>query len=123
MDWNEIILTVVSIVVTALVGVITTFLTRWLNSKVTDTDEAKTLTEITKIVSSAVQSVFQTYVQALKESGTFDAEAQKKALNKALSIIDTELNDKMRTYIVEHYGDITDWLTNQIESTIYALKK
>lgn len=123
MNWNEIILSVVSIVVTGLIGVLTTYLTKLINSKISDKKDAATLSKLTEIISNAVKSVFQTYVQSLKDSGTFNEEAQKTALNKALELINGELTTELKTYITDNYGDITTWLTNQIEATIYALKK
>lgn len=123
MNWNEIILSTVSIIVTGLVGLLTTYITKLINSKISDRKSAETLTKLTDIISNAVQSVFQTYVQSLKESGSFDKEAQKTALNKAMEIINGQLTDDLKKYITDNYGDITSWLTNKIEATIYVLKK
>ena len=38
--------------------------------------------EIANVVADAVEAKFQTYVDALKEAGSFDAEAQQKALRR-----------------------------------------
>lgn len=40
--------------------------------------------EIANVVADAVEAKFQTYVDALKEAGSFDAEAQQKALKEAV---------------------------------------
>ena len=49
-------------------------------------------------------------------------DAQKIALSKAKSIIESELTSELREWIGDNYGDLATWITNQIESTIYKLK-
>ena len=71
---------------------------------------------------SAVQTVFQTYVEALKERGEFSKDAQAIALGKAKSIINSELSEELKNYIIQNYGDLTNWIVNQIEASIYKLK-
>lgn len=68
------------------------------------------------------QVQFQTYVESLKKSGNFGAEAQLEALNKAKEIALSQLSEEVKEYITTNYGDINNWLTTQIEATINLLK-
>ncbi len=46
------------------------------------------------IVLNAVRSVFQTYVESLKNSGNFNSEAQKIAFNLAKSLVLKQLSEE-----------------------------
>ena len=85
---NEILFNILSVVVTAVILPLISFagtkLITWLNTKITDENGKIPLTVATTIVTNAVRSVFQTYVEVLKKSGSFDAESQKIALTKAM---------------------------------------
>ena len=123
---NEILLNVLSVATTAIVLPLISFLgvklTQWLNSKIKD-ERAKTLLEKANgIVLDAVRSVFQTYVESLKASGSFDSQAQSIALGKAKVIIESELTEDLKRFIGENYGDVSSWIGNAIEASIYKLK-
>ena len=87
---NEILLNILSVVVTAvilpLISYAGTRLISYLNSKIKDEKARELLTQATGVVTNAVRAVFQTYVDSLKKSGNFGAEAQLEALNKALKL-------------------------------------
>ena len=53
---------------------------------------------------------------------SFDKDAQLIALNKAKSIVLAELKEDTRSFIEKNYGDLTSWITNQIEASINILK-
>lgn len=74
---------------------------------------SKTSTDIT---------AFQTYVDSLKESGTFNAQAQSTALLKAKEIALSQMTAEVKECIIKNYGDIENWLTTQIEATIKLIK-
>lgn len=122
---NEILLNIISIVVTAvvvpLISLLGTKLIQWIGTKVKDEKAATFLSNASKIVLNAVKSVFQTYVDSLKKSGTFDAEAQKTALIKATDIVKSQLSTELIDYIKKNYGDLDVWITTQIEATINTL--
>lgn len=113
----------VGTIITALVGWGTTVLVNWLNSKIKDENLRKHATAVTTIVSGAVQAVFQDFVEVLKKNGKFDEAAQKEAKERAITIINSQLTEELKKYIETNFGDITTWISNQIESTIYSLKK
>lgn len=68
------------------------------------------------------RSVFQTYVESLKKSGTFDKEAQLTALVLAKQEVTKELSTDAKEFITGTYGDLNNFITNQIEATINLLK-
>lgn len=123
---NEIILNIISVVVTAVILPLISYagarLIVWLNAKIKDENAKLQLTVATDIVMNAVRSVFQTYVETLKKNGTFDKESQKVALIKAKDDALAQMSDEIKDYITKNYGDLETWITTQIESTINILK-
>lgn len=123
---NDILFNIISVVVTAvilpLISYAGTRLIAWLNAKIKDENAKQQLTVATDIVTNAVRSVFQTYVEALKKNGTFDKESQKVALIKAKDEALAQMSDEIKNYITTNYGDLQTWLTTQIEATINILK-
>lgn len=122
MEFEQILWSIVGTIGTGLATWVTTVLIAWLNSKIKDKNIAMWSTAITKIVMSAVQSVFQTYVDALKKQGKFTVEEQKIANEKALTIIKSQLSDELQDYIKDNFGDMEKYLLEQIEAMIYQLK-
>lgn len=123
---NEIILNIISVVVTAIILPLISYagarIITWLNAKIKDENAKQQLTVATDIVTNAVRSVFQTYVETLKKNGTFDKESQKVALIKAKDDALAQMSDEIKDYITKNYGDLETWITTQIESTINILK-
>ena len=123
---NEILLNVLSVLLTAvilpLISIAGTQLIKFINSKIKNNELAKQLTTATTIVTNAVRVVFQTYVDALKKNGSFDKEAQIEALNRAKNIALSQITEDTKSYIENTYGDFNNWLTIQIEATIDLLK-
>ena len=123
---NQILLNVLATVVTCIVLPLISFLgiklTQWLNTKIKN-DKGKALMEqAVDIVINAVRSVFQTYVESLKNSGNFNKESQTIAFNLAKSLILKQLTDDAKNYISKNYGDLEEWIRNEIEASIYKLK-
>ena len=123
---NDVLLNILSVVVTAvilpLISYAGTRLISYLNSKIKDEKAKEFLSQATTVVTNAVRAVFQTYVESLKKSGNFGAEAQHEALNKAKDIALSQLSEEVKDYITKNYGDINNWLTTQIEATINLIK-
>ena len=124
---NDIIINIISVVVTSIVLPTITFLgiklTSWLNTKIKSEKDRALLTGITEVVTRNVASTFQTFVESLKKENKFDDKAQSNALRYAKEQILKELNDEAIGYISDNFKDVNSWLTTQIESTIYNLKK
>lgn len=123
---NEILLNVLSCIVTAVIIPLITLLggklIKWISAKIDNEKTEKYITDATTIVLDAVKCVFQTYVDTLKKEGSFDKDAQLTALSKAKGIVLAQLSDDLRGYIETHFGDVDAWVTTQIEASINTLK-
>lgn len=123
---NSVLINVLSAVVTSvllpLITLAGTKLIKWIGAKVKNEKAAALLSTATNIVMNAVRCVFQTYVDSLKRSGSFDSAAQVTALAKAKDIALEQLGDDVKEYLTSTYGNLDSWLTSQIESTIDLLK-
>lgn len=123
---NEIIINIISVVVTSivlpLISIAGAKLIQFINSKIKNNKAVDLLTTATTIVINAVRSVFQTYVEALKKEGNFNKDAQIIALNKAKDIALTQMTDEVKNYLVTTYGSLDSWLDTNIEATINILK-
>lgn len=115
-----------SVLGTALTGLCTwataTF-TAWLNKKIKDKDLARWSSQLVGIITSAIQSIQQTFVDTMKKAGKFDEAAAKEAKEQCMAIIMSQLTVELRNYITNNFGDMKEYLMNQIESMIYQLKK
>ena len=119
----NVIITGLGVIVTGLCSWATTALINFLNAKIADRKLATFLTQIGVIVSDAVQSIYQEFVETLKEQGKFDVEAQQEAKRRAMVIINSQLTNDMKQYIEDNFGNVELWISEKIESVIYQLKK
>ena len=122
MNWSDIVISAVSIIVTGLVSWGVAKLIELINNKIADANAKTMLTSAVTTVTDVVKQVYQTYVESLKGQNAFTEEAQKTALANALDTIKTILSEKVKTYLSENFGDMEAWLTTQIEAAIYSLK-
>lgn len=122
MNWAEIgtqiIVGIIGVLLTGLGTLITFLINKYIKN-----DKLKTiLSSLNETVRNAVSEVYQTYVEALKKDGMFDAEKQKEALNKALEIIKTNLPTDVMNWVKENYSDIDAYFKSLIEAAIGLLK-
>ena len=117
--------TLFQVVLFPLLGTLTIFAIKLLNAKSAelqqkvDNDTAdKYIAMITETVEQCVIATNQTYVEALKKAGKFDAEAQKEAFNKTLKAVLAILSSDAKEYIIAATGDLNVYLTNLIESSV-----
>ena len=94
----------------------------WMNGKIKDDKMRRHAQAVTEIIYNAVQAIFQTFVEALKDDGKFTEEEQKLAKEKCMEIIMGQLTEELKKYIQDNFGDIQAYLSNQIEAVIYQLK-
>ena len=73
-------------------------------------------------ITTAVDSVSQTYVSSLKDQGEWTPETNKIALEMAKEQAITTMNVTTKEVLKELYGDLDKWITNRIESKIKILK-
>ena len=123
---NQILLNILAAVTTCIILPLISFLgiklSQWLSTKIKDEKAAALFKKATEIVTNAVRVTFQTYVESLKNSGSFGKDEQLIAFNKAKQIITSELTEELKAFISENYGDLQAWISNQIEASIYKLK-
>ena len=123
---NEILINIISVIVTAVIIPVITLvggkLVSWLNAKINNEKANAMLTAATNAVVNAVRSVLQTYVDTLKANGKFDESSQKIALIKAKKLALESMNDEVQKYIGTTYGNIDTWITTMIEATLNAIK-
>ena len=122
MNWQAILLSIISIVLTALVSWGAERLIALINSKLANSKYAKYLTSIVDVVTRAVKTTYQTYVETLKDKNMFTADAQKEALSKVGEMALAQLTDDSKKWIQTNFGDVKTWIANTIESVIYDLK-
>ena len=119
---NEIIINIISVVVTSivlpLISIAGAKLIQFINSKIKNNKAADLLTTATTIVINAVRSVFQTYVEALKQQGKFDIEAQKTAFQMTSKAVLDILSDDAKEYLTAAVGDLNVYITKKIEAEV-----
>ena len=108
---------------TGLATWLTTFLVGLLNQKIKDKKLARWSSEVFRIIMSAVQTVFQEFVDTMKKAGKWNEEAAKEAKERAYKIIVGQLSTELKDYITDNFGDMKEYIMNQIEAMIYNLKK
>lgn len=82
-------------------------------------EKVKTLIGIAEgIVSQAVNTVSQTYVDGLKAEGVFDKDAQKEAFEKSKAYVYTLMTEDTINAIKANYGDLDMWVSTKIEENI-----
>lgn len=126
---KELLIQLMMAVITAAVPVLTAFIVKYIN-KVRDDVSADTentkwqwyISEIATAINTAVSATSQTYVDALKEAGKFDLEAQKEAARRALDAALAAISPAAKEFIEQAYGDITEYLTNKIEAEVRRQK-
>lgn len=114
---------IIGTVGTGLATWLTTFIVSLLNQKIKDKKLARWSGELFQIIMNAVQTVFQEFVETLKEKGEFNEAAQIEAKERAYKIITSQLSVELQGYITDNFGDMKEYIMNQIEAMIYNLKK
>ncbi len=106
-------------------GVLTAYAVKFLRAKSAELQQKvendaadKYIAMIAATVEECVVATNQTYVEALKKEGKFDAEAQKAAFEKTLAAVLSILSDDAKDYIVNATGDLSVYLRNLIEASV-----
>ena len=111
-------------------GTVTMALATWLgsyivgllNSKIKDQKLRTFLTKFTEIMTRCVKALTQTTVQGLKKDGKFDSETAKKVKEECINLIKAQLAPDMIEFIQNNFGDVTEYISTQIESFILDCK-
>lgn len=129
MDWLELVYKILEVCLIPILGVLTTFVIKWLKAKeaellvkVNNDTADKYISMVAQTITDCVIATNQTYVESLKKQGSFDAEAQKIAFQKTLDAVIAVLSDDAKAYLTEIYGDATAYLTIRIEAEVNLQK-
>ena len=125
MEFTEIITTIFQICIFPLLGVLTTFLVKWLQVKSNEIQSTmnnklieKYMTMLTETITECVLATNQTYVESLKSQGKFDTEAQKEAFERTSDAVMAILTDDAKKYLTSAVGDLELYIKQKIEAEV-----
>ena len=129
MDWLEILQQVFEVCIIPLLGLLTAYLISFINTKRNDiinsveNDMVDKYVDIAAdVITTCVIATNQTYVDALKKEGKFDAEAQRNAFNMTAAAVMAILTDEAKDVLTEAFGDLNTYITQQIEASVNTNK-
>lgn len=129
MDWLELLYDICEVCLIPLLGILTGYVIKFIRSKekeinnnIENETAEKYVSMISQTITDCVRATTQTYVDSLKASGNFDAEAQKEAFKRSYEAILAVLSDDAKEYIVSLYGDLNTYLMARIESEVKLQK-
>lgn len=106
------------VVLTVAVPVVLRFAFQYFSAKYADSKYATAML----CVFNAVEYVNQTFVDALKQHGSFDEIAQADALNMAKDAALSLMDEGTKMWLNSAFDDLDGWLTIQIESAVKTTK-
>lgn len=129
MDWIFVLTKIFEVCVLPLLGLLTAWLISFIDAKrkelvvksKNDTTD-KYINMLADTITNCVIATNQTYVESLKKENAFDAEAQKIAFTKTYNAVMAILTEEAKTYLTEVYGDLSEYITQRIETEV-ALNK
>ena len=129
MNWSELISNIFQVCLLHLLGILTKYLVAFIamkseemKNKTNNEMAQKYLQMATDTITACVIATNQTYVESLKAQGKFDKEAQATAFQKTFDAVVALLNDEVKDYITEVFGDLNTYLNTQIEAAVNGTK-
>ena len=129
MNWTEILAVIFEICIIPLLGALTIWLISFLEAKkeeiaVKYDNEllTKYLNMLNDTITDCVLATNQTYVDALKQQGKFDLEAQKIAFDKTYNAVLDIIADDAYMYLTNAVGDLQTYITTRIEANVKCSK-
>ena len=122
MDWRQILTEVIISILGIVITVVSGYIIAWINSKIKDEKIKRILNDALNIVSNGVDYVYQTYVEKLKGTTLWDADAMKEASNRAMEYINANLTEEAKAFISKNGKDLAEWIKEQIEIAIKKSK-
>lgn len=126
MNWTE---QLFELVLIPLLIAVSGYVIAWLKAKKEELKEKtkndtvkKYIDMLDNTIASCVLATSQTYVDALKKEGSFDAEAQKKAFQLTYEAVISVLTEEAHVYLSEVVGDVNAYITNKIEAEVKLSK-
>ena len=121
----ELITQIFEVCIIPLLGVLTTFLVRYINAKMkslTDTTndekQKKYIEMLNNTITDCVIATTQTYVDTLKKQGKFDKEAQEQAFLMTFNAVSSLLTEESKKYLNEAIEDLDLYIKQKIESEV-----
>lgn len=121
-DWQDIVIEIAVIILTALGSWVLAKVKTLVNTKVKNEKARELLGAATLAVTSSVKATFQTYVESIKGTDAWTKDAQINALRMAADAAKAQMSEEVLAYIAANFGDIDAWVENYIEAEIYTLK-
>lgn len=118
MNWEDLLIYIIKAVCGLVISVGIPLLFTVIRNKVKDEKLNRLLSRVELIVSKAVILVDQTYVDALKEEGLFDKEAQKAAFEMCKEKVLEMLNEETIKALAETFADYEEWIRTLIEAYV-----
>lgn len=129
MEWTVIIGEVFKVVILPLLALLVKYFCQFVNIKAEEikqkNDDAtfqKYINMLNETIQSTVIATNQTYVDALKAQGKFDAEAQKVAFQMTYDAVMKTLGNEAQKYLSEAVGDLNTYIKNAIEANVNVNK-
>ena len=130
LDWLDILFKVFEVAIIPILGATTLYLVTLIHAKKQEllekakNDTTKKYIELLdKTITECVIATNQTYVDALKKAGSFDAEAQKQAFQLTYDAVMAILTDDAQEYLNEAIKDLNTYITTRIESQVVVVKQ
>lgn len=118
MKWEDLLIYIIKLVCGLVISVGIPFLFTVIRKKVKDEKLERIINRVENIVKQTVILINQTYVDALKEEGLFDKEAQKAAFEMCKEKVLAMLNDETIIALAETFGDYEEWIRTLIEAYV-----
>lgn len=129
MEYKDLVSTIIQTVLIPLLIALTGFLVKWINAKANEAkDKIKDdkyylyIDILQELVTKTVIMVNQTYVDELKKENAFTKEAQIEAFNRVYETVIASLSEDVYVYLEQIIGNLDEYLTVLIESSVKAQK-
>lgn len=117
------------LVILPLLGILTKYLVAWIRVKTDELQQKndndlydKYLNLLETTIIDCVIATNQTYVDALKAEGKFDADAQKEAFKKTYEAVMQILTEDAKEYLMNALGDFDTFVNAKIEASVNTSK-
>lgn len=125
MYYNDLITSIFQVCIIPLLSVLAAFFVKWVNVKsneikvnIDDATLVKYIDMLNSTITDCVIATNQTYVEALKQQGKFDIEAQKTAFQMTSKAVLDILSDDAKEYLTAAVGDLNVYITKKIEAEV-----
>lgn len=123
MDWSSIIAMILEGFIPLVFLVLGVLLVRWLKEKGVKEDELNYIQTAYSMLTKAVTSTNQIWVDAIKQSeGKLTAEQQAEAREKTTEIFKEMITENVKLTIEAAYGSVEKWLDLNLESAVGEVK-